>query len=995
MIRTRFTFLILVLCVGMLGILCVPQAGLATDYALIIGGVGGEKSFYEEFWNATSRLHKLLTEEYGYSSENITFLFEDDGESAGVVDGKSTKVNVERAFAEIAQQVQPTDRFVLFMVGHANKARRELKFNLPGRDLRDTEHADLINQISAEQMILILGFPYSASVVPQFSRGGRTIIVSCSPREGYMRSGFGNIFIDAFSDGAADTDGNGTISLLEAFLYTQGRVKTWYENDGSVQSEHPHLDDNGDEVPSRKNLPNDQEGILAQQTFLGTRRTPLIAATAPSAAGNLPGLNDKPVLEKDDGATEATADSENMDNPRKSPQKSAEKATEKTIESVPGPALSSRGRISIPYDFISEADERQIGALIADAPTQDDHLESGAVVLWETEVLDINEDVSYVYSTRRVVKVLGEKGRNFGQVSIPYTRGSDDITIHHARTITPDGRTIVLNRSEIVKGIPPPSAVQAGLFVDVRLMHFTMPELSDGCIIDYAYSSNNRGHLMRGEFWRQVYYQTSVPVRHYRFTVHAPKKKTLNYQINGPQIEPTITETSYTRTYTFETHDIPPLREETFMPAIEDLAYGISITSLDSWQKLAEWYAMLIREQDYITPEIEEKTKGLLRGAWNRKEKIKRLYEYVATNIDYVGIELGIWAIKPHPASHILKEGYGDCKDKSTLLSSMLSVAGIKSYPVLISAGESSGVVRDIPSLAYFNHMILAVEKNGSGDLIWVDATAETCAFGDLPASDQDRWVLIVNPDFLRGEKENTSEGQKQDLNTLKIRSRLYQFAKSPTVPADQNLKRVVTRIQVENNLSVKATQEITVTGEFNTKLRSKLKYANPDARTKFLHEYMELDDRAKLDQFETSRLDAMDNELKILLTWHCADYLFAIGRQYVLELPIIKHPYAALLSEEIRTHPVALGKALTFEDEIIVNLASPFAVDFTPEDREIHNSVGSIQATYTKARRKMEMKQVTRFNVPTVGIDEIPNLKTLVRLAANKGTKRVTLIQK
>ena len=54
-----------------------------------------------------------------------------------------------------------------------------------------------------------------------------------------MRSGFGNIFIDAFSDHAADTDDNGAISLLEAFLYTQKRVKTWYENDGSVQSETP------------------------------------------------------------------------------------------------------------------------------------------------------------------------------------------------------------------------------------------------------------------------------------------------------------------------------------------------------------------------------------------------------------------------------------------------------------------------------------------------------------------------------------------------------------------------------------------------------------------------------------------------------------------------------------------------------------------------------------------------------------------------------------
>ncbi|MCZ6676232.1 MAG: DUF3857 and transglutaminase domain-containing protein, partial [Candidatus Poribacteria bacterium] len=857
----------LFVCTLLIEILFVIPAGFTEDYALIIGGVGGEKSFYDEFWSATSRMHNLLTEEYGYSPEHITFLFEDDGEIPGLVDGKSTKADVESAFAEMVQNVRSTDRFVLFMIGHANRASRGFKFNLPGRDLNDTEYAERINQIAAEQTILIFGFPYSARMVRQVSRTGRTIITSCSPREGYMRSGFGNIFIDAFSDGAADTDEDEAISLLEAFLYTQNRVKTWYENDGSVQSEHPHLDDNGDGIPTRKELPTDKEGLLAQQTFLGERRSPLMVATAPSTSEDSPQSSEKPASEDTDG----------------------------TAESLTEPTISSPNRsTSIPYDFISAADDRQIETLISDVADPDDYPDTGAVVLWETEVLDINENNRYVYSTRRVVKIFNEKGHKFGEVSIPYTRGNDDVTIHHARTITPDGRTVALDQREIIKNIPPPSAVEAGLFVDARLMHFTMPEMSDGCIIDYAYSSNNRGHLMRGEFWRQVYFQTSSPVKYYRLTVQAPKKKTLHYQINGPQIEPKITVTNYTQTYTFETSDVPALREEVFMPAIEDLAYSISISSLDSWERLVEWYTTLIREQDYVTPEIEKKTKALLMGAWSRKEKIKRLYEYVATQIDYVGIELGIWAIKPHSAPQIIKDGYGDCKDKSTLLSAMLSVAGIKSYPVLIAAGKSRRVVRDIPSLAYFNHMILAAEENKDGDLMWLDATAETCAFGDLPASDQDRWTLIINPDFLTERKADTVEPAAAVTQSTvpKMRDRLYQFVKSPTIPADENLKRVVTHIQVENDLSVKATQEITVTGEFNTKLRSKLKYINPDERTEFLHEYMELDERARLGEVEIPDLNAMADELQLTLTWQCADYLFAIGRQFILELPIVEHPY-------------------------------------------------------------------------------------------------------
>ena len=941
-------------------ILLITPDTFAEDYALIIGGVGGEKSFYDEFWNATSGLRNLLVDEYGYAPERITFLFENEGEESDLVDGKSTKTGIEAAFSDLQAQVQSGDRFLLFMVGHATKMAGGLKFNSPGRDISDIEWAALINQISAEQMVLIFGFPYSARVVPQVSKEGRTIITACSAREGYMRSGFGNIFINAFSDRAADADDSGAISLLEAFLYTQNRVKAWYESDGSVQSEHPHLDDNGDGIASRKALPNASDGALAQRTYLGKRRSALLDSVA---------------VEPD------------LDRPN-------DEFTETSGEVDNGPSQ----RTVISYNFVSDADEAEIEALLVDAPRAADFPDSGAVVLWETEVMNVNEDSSYIYSTRRIVKIFNDTGHKFGKVSIPYTRGNDDITIHHARTLTSDGRVVDLDQRSIVKNIPPPSAVEAGLFVDARLMHFSMPEMSDDCIIDYAYSSNNRGHLMHGEFWHQVYFQTSVPVQRYRFTIHAPKKKTVYYQVTGPQVvenEPTITETRYARTYTFELRDVPPLREEAFMPAIEDLAYSINITSLGSWDQLMKWYGTLIREQDYVTPEIEQKTKALLRGAWSRREKIKRLYEYVTTNIDYVGIELGIWAIKPHSAPEIFKAGYGDCKDKTTLLSTMLSVVGIQSYPVLISAGESSRILREIPSLSYFNHMILAVEENDDGGLIWLDATAETCAFGDLPASDQDRWALIVNPDFLMKERDELNPGSPSPEETGRMQDRLYRFAKSPTIEAAANLKNVETRMQVEDDLSVKVTQTLTVRGAFNTKLRSQLKYINPDEQLKFLHEYMELDDRAKLEKVAVPKLDAMEEELKIVLTWWCEDYLFAIGQQYVLELPLVKHPYATLLSEENRTYPVALGKAVTFVDEVTVHLSSLFGVDSVPEDREIENRVGSIQLKYTKSKRKMVMKQTLRFHRPAVPVDEILDLKALVRQASNKGTKRVLLIQR
>ena len=973
-----------------LTICLISGTTFAADHALIIGGAAGEKSFYDAFWNATSRFHQLLTDEYGYTPDQITFLFEDmDAPGAeGLVDTESKREQVLAALDRLIESVQPSDRLLLFMIGHASRTNKgELKYNLLGRDITETEYITRINSIPAERQILIFGFPYSGKLVPQLSKPGRIILTSSSRNEGYsLQAGFGDVFVDAFSNAANDTDRNGDISLLEAFLSIQARTKDFYEQNGNVQTEHPHLDDNGDGNATRNLAVVESEtddGTLAEKTFLGTRRS---------------------LLENTPVSTESEQLANNEPN--------------ETETYGRGPAIVSQNSenrgSSLPYNYISEADEQAIQEIMEKLPSEEDYPDAGAVVLWESVDVNIDEKSRYIYSTRRIAKIFNEDGKNLAEVSIPYMRGRDDVTIHHARTLTPNGEIVELDKNEIIANVPPPSAVDAGLYVDARLMYFTLPKISDGCIIDYAYSTNNVGHVMQGEFWRQVYFQGPHPVRYYRLTVHIPKKKQLYYQVSGapaaatdPQsdssfldIQPTMTEDNYTRTYTFETRDVPPLKDEYLMPAPQDLAYNISISSLNSWDELATWYATLIREQDEITPKIEEKTKQLLSGAWSRKEKVKRLYEYVATNIRYYGYELGIWAIKPYPADFVLKQGAGDCKDKTTLLATMLASEGINSYPVLISAGDMRGVnahlpdggseVEAVPSLSYFNHMILAVEGDKDDELIWLDPTAETCAFGDFPASDQDRWTLIINPRFLENANDTKSNGAADSMENT-----LYRFQKSPALDATSNLKQVHTDVAVKKDMSVSVRQELTLTGSYNMKLRSQLsRFQTAEEKSEFLHKLLELDDRAKVENFEVSGLSELKGELNIELTWSCKEYLYAIGKQFVLELPLVKHPYAELLSEERRMYPAAIGKALTLEDKITVSTEAPFKIDIVPEEQALKTEVAEIQLRYTKSKRKAEMQQTIRFLTPRVTPENILHLKDVVRIASNRGTKRFILVQ-
>jgi len=91
-----------------------------------------------------------------------------------------------------------------------------------------------------------------------------------------------------------------------------------------------------------------------------------------------------------------------------------------------------------------------------------------------------------------------------------------------------------------------------------------------------------------------------------------------------------------------------------------------------------------------------------------------------------VGLEFGISAFKPHAAASVYEKLYGDCKDKATLLITMLGLAGIKAHPALLTAETLHPVRSQLPTLEAFNHCIAVAEIDGKE--VWLDATAETCS---------------------------------------------------------------------------------------------------------------------------------------------------------------------------------------------------------------------------------------------------------------------------
>ena len=142
------------------------------------------------------------------------------------------------------------------------------------------------------------------------------------------------------------------------------------------------------------------------------------------------------------------------------------------------------------------------------------------------------------------------------------------------------------------------------------------------------------------------------------------------------------------------------------------------------------------------TPEVRTKAEELTKGLSNDLDKTEALYDYVAKNFRYVSLSLGLGRYQPHSAADVLKDQYGDCKDKHTLLASLLQAEGLHANSVLINSSRK--LDPDVPSPSQFDHVITMLPLGGQE--VWMDTTAEVAPFRLLAYTLRKKQALVIPP---------------------------------------------------------------------------------------------------------------------------------------------------------------------------------------------------------------------------------------------------------
>lgn len=238
-------------------------------HLLVIVGLGGEPTFTERFHEWATSLIDVATDRYGVPKDNVTYLGEKVEIAPARIADRSTKENVAAAIEAIADRAAPADHVVIVFFGHGSFTDAA-RINLPGRDPSADDFALLLDRLGSQRVTFVNTASASGPFVEALSAEGRVVMTATKTGRQWNAAVFGGHFVDAFTDGeaAADQNKDQRISMLEAFTYARLKVADEFEADGTLQTEHALLDDNGDGVGADEPDPLTGDGQLARTLFL-------------------------------------------------------------------------------------------------------------------------------------------------------------------------------------------------------------------------------------------------------------------------------------------------------------------------------------------------------------------------------------------------------------------------------------------------------------------------------------------------------------------------------------------------------------------------------------------------------------------------------------------------------------------------------------------------------------------------------------------------------
>jgi hypothetical protein len=563
-----------------------------------------------------------------------------------------------------------------------------------------------------------------------------------------------------------------------------------------------------------------------------------------------------------------------------------------------------------------------------------------AVILFDEYLITVDEQNHAIERERFAVRILKPQGRDYAHCTAYYDMDSK-LRNFHSWTIGADGKQFQAKDEDYTDhGLAEGAVLQ---FTE-RVRVVNPPGADPGAVVACETERELRPYMTE-EVWDIQY---SIPVVNEALELALPPGGHFSDTWRGHEaLKPIEVGSNHLR---WEIHDMPQLDLENVRsaPSRGALAARMSVNwgqtavrGTDAeWRAIGQWMGGLEEHRPDPTPEITAKALEITAGAPDLYTKLERITDYIQKNIRYFVVETGIGGWQAHWAGDIYRNKYGDCKDKTTLLVSMLQAVGVKAYYFHVDTRRGY-IDPKAPSL-YGNHMITAIELPAGENDPRLMALVKTPQGKTLLIFDPtDEWtpVGLIRAD-LQGAYGNIADGENS------------QALRMPVLPASSGglVRQGKFTLAADGSLSGEIDERRT--GDDAQRERITIKYTD----AKELHE--ELERRLSADlpglafkDYQFASVTDLEKPLDLTVKLSATNYAHTAGPLLLLRPRVLgshTHSVPDVMEGKTRLYPIVLGHPGTWKDSFDIALPAGYAVDDTPEPVSVDVQFASYKCAVT-----------------------------------------------
>jgi transglutaminase-like putative cysteine protease/tetratricopeptide (TPR) repeat protein len=362
------------------------------------------------------------------------------------------------------------------------------------------------------------------------------------------------------------------------------------------------------------------------------------------------------------------------------------------------------------------------------------------VVLDHAEVRFLPSQLTETRAQRVFLIRDGKRADEWLVHTLPHVPERQRLRVLEARILRRDGTQINARQSDTPRLAEP----EINLYYDARLRVLQFPALEDGDLIELAWvlsetaESNDTGPYKGG----LLEIGHPLPVGLAEVELSGTPELLPAWDLVLLDGDPERTEAAdgvvglrwSWRNLPAVPDDVPPAPR---LQVVPHLVYS----NHPDWGDLATWYERHVAPRVRASRQVEETARRLTEGVSDRLDKIARIYGFVTTDIEYVGLEFGEHRFRPFSADWVLNHKIGDCKDKAALLVALFGAVDIPARMVMVRTAERGPAESDLAILEIFDHAIAYLPD----DDLWLDGTAAGHAPFPPPTMCQGAQVLVVD----------------------------------------------------------------------------------------------------------------------------------------------------------------------------------------------------------------------------------------------------------